>query len=499
MTKKSMKNFGRGQVVNKTRDRQFRKPLTNEQIEYLKELYYKEHNFFGRDRLYEKIKADKQHISRRQLYVWLDAQDIHQKFSRVFRPRVIKSTILSKPNVQVGIDLIDMSRVAYNGFKWILTCIDLYSKKGYAIAIKSKEASDVANGFKEILNQIGHPISAVRSDNGSEFKSELTELLKSKGIKQIFSLPYTPQSNGQVERFNQTLKRQLRMILISQGTKDWNTYIQQVCDNYNNSVQNTTKRTPDSITEAEPAVKENITKSVLKNKKLVNPTMKVGDKVRIVEQDEDTGVNWSKAIYTIVQVNKPKSNISYPTYKIDKPNNKKMFYQNDLLLVNEVHNELPEQKDVLKVKRILEPKLTHGEPSYLVKWEKRKTPEITLRENLKEDVPKLLERFEKANKVIWNKNKKNEWEFSWNSKKGVEKSQETFYVEKILKPLIINNEPCYLIKWRGYDEPETTTRATLLEDVPEILEKFDKINKVEWIKTRGKLRLTFKDSNKTKH
>ena len=169
----------------------------------------------------------------------------------------------------------------------------------------------------------------------------------------------------------------------------------------------------------------------MKNTKLV----KVGDKVRIVEQDEDTGVNWSKAIYTIVQVNKPKSNISYPTYKIDKPNNKKMFYQNDLLLVNEVHNELPEQEEeVLRVKRILQPKLTHGEPSYLVKWEKRKTPEITLRENLKEDVPKLLERFEKANKVIWSKNKKNEWEFSWNSKKGTEKSQETFYVEKILKP-----------------------------------------------------------------
>ena len=32
MTKKSLKNFGRGQVINKTKDGRFRKPLTNEQF-----------------------------------------------------------------------------------------------------------------------------------------------------------------------------------------------------------------------------------------------------------------------------------------------------------------------------------------------------------------------------------------------------------------------------------------------------------------------------------
>ena len=44
-------------------------------------------------------------------------------------------------------------------------------------------------------------IGSLRTDNGSEFKSEfIKSYLGDKGIKQVFSNAYTPQSNGQVEK-----------------------------------------------------------------------------------------------------------------------------------------------------------------------------------------------------------------------------------------------------------------------------------------------------------
>jgi transposase InsO family protein len=46
----------------------------------------------------------------------------------------------------------------------------------------------------------------VRSDNGTEFKNTgVEEFLGEEGIKHEFSVPYTPQQNGVVERKKRTL------------------------------------------------------------------------------------------------------------------------------------------------------------------------------------------------------------------------------------------------------------------------------------------------------
>jgi transposase InsO family protein len=49
-------------------------------------------------------------------------------------------------------------------------------------------------------------IKKVRSDNGIEFRNTNIEaFLDEEGIKHEFSVPYTPQQNGVVERKNRTL------------------------------------------------------------------------------------------------------------------------------------------------------------------------------------------------------------------------------------------------------------------------------------------------------
>jgi transposase InsO family protein len=46
----------------------------------------------------------------------------------------------------------------------------------------------------------------MRSDNGTKFKNtQVEEFIDEEGIKHEFSIPYTPQQNGVVERKNWTL------------------------------------------------------------------------------------------------------------------------------------------------------------------------------------------------------------------------------------------------------------------------------------------------------
>jgi transposase InsO family protein len=57
-------------------------------------------------------------------------------------------------------------------------------------------------------------VKKTRSDNGSEFKNlQVEEYLEKEDIKHQFSVPYTPQQNGVVERKNMTLIDMARTML----------------------------------------------------------------------------------------------------------------------------------------------------------------------------------------------------------------------------------------------------------------------------------------------
>ena len=54
----------------------------------------------------------------------------------------------------------------------------------------------------------------VRSDNGTEFKNtNIEEFLDEESIGHEFSVPYTPQQNGIIERKNRTLIEAARTIV----------------------------------------------------------------------------------------------------------------------------------------------------------------------------------------------------------------------------------------------------------------------------------------------
>ena len=63
--------------------------------------------------------------------------------------------------------------------------------------------------MKKIYNDCNKEIKAVQTDNGSEFKGNFLKYLEKKNIPLKHGAPYKPTSQGAVQRFNQTIQKQL--------------------------------------------------------------------------------------------------------------------------------------------------------------------------------------------------------------------------------------------------------------------------------------------------
>ena len=97
-----------------------------------------------------------------------------------------------------------------NGYHYLLTCIDKYTRWPEAIPVPDMTAETVARAFVEQwVSRFGVP-SYITTDQGRQFQSNLfTSLMSLLGTKQIRTTPYHPISNGLVERFHRSLKQAL--------------------------------------------------------------------------------------------------------------------------------------------------------------------------------------------------------------------------------------------------------------------------------------------------
>ncbi|XP_055604442.1 uncharacterized protein K02A2.6-like [Uranotaenia lowii] len=126
---------------------------------------------------------------------------------------------------------------------YFLLLVDSFSK-WVEIYKTSRTTSAATIGIlRGIFARFGMPITLV-SDNGSQFTStEFAAFCVENAIEHLTTVPYHPQSNGQVERFVDTFKRSLRKIREGKGT------IQEALDTF----LLTYRTTPNPVTGRSPA------------------------------------------------------------------------------------------------------------------------------------------------------------------------------------------------------------------------------------------------------
>ena len=112
------------------------------------------------------------------------------------------------------------------------------------LPIPEQEATTVAEIIvREVVSRFGVPLS-LHSDQGRNFESTVfTEMCRLLGIHETRTTSLHPQSDGIIERFNQTLEAQMSKF-VSENQKDWDQYVPLLMMVYQTSVHDTTGETP---------------------------------------------------------------------------------------------------------------------------------------------------------------------------------------------------------------------------------------------------------------
>ena len=104
----------------------------------------------------------------------------------------------------VGVDLFELNKVNY------VLLVDYFSRYPEVVKLSTTTSNAVISVMKSIFARHGVP-EVVRSDNGPQFSAEeFTKFSSSFGFQHVTSSPRYPQSNGQVERMVQTVKRMIQ-------------------------------------------------------------------------------------------------------------------------------------------------------------------------------------------------------------------------------------------------------------------------------------------------
>ena len=95
---------------------------------------------------------------------------------------------------QIGIDLVTM--VESQGYKYILTVCDFFTKWPELIPIRDKKATTIAKELYVLFTRYGCP-DVIISDRGTEFCNAISEAIFTYVcVEHRVSAPYHPQTNG---------------------------------------------------------------------------------------------------------------------------------------------------------------------------------------------------------------------------------------------------------------------------------------------------------------
>ncbi|XP_057358257.1 uncharacterized protein LOC130683788 [Manis pentadactyla] len=126
-----------------------------------------------------------------------------------------------RPGAYWEVDFTEIKPAKY-GYKYLLVFLDTFSGWTEAFPTKTETAQTVSKKIlEEIFPRFGIP-KVIGSDNGPAFVAQVSQgLAKILGTDWKLHCAYRPQSSGQVERMNRTLKETLTKLSIETGLCDW--------------------------------------------------------------------------------------------------------------------------------------------------------------------------------------------------------------------------------------------------------------------------------------
>lgn len=133
---------------------------------------------------------------------------------------------------QWAIDFVGPFPTSKSGSKFILVCMDTFSRFPLAVPTKRADAITAATFLYENVFCVFGPVTSILSDNGAHFANQVVNnLVKLVKTKHQLTTPYNPAANGMVEKYNGTLCKSLKK-LAAHKPGEWDTYIPTVLYSY---------------------------------------------------------------------------------------------------------------------------------------------------------------------------------------------------------------------------------------------------------------------------
>lgn len=300
---------------------------------------------------------------------WLAKQpaySLHKPMKRRFPTRKYKTSGLNDLWQMDLMEMIPYSRIN-GGYKYILTCIDVYSRFARAEPVKSKTGNSVAEAVKKMLaDEKDHPPTNIQTDLGKEFYNKHVKSIFAKYNINHYSV-FSQFKAAVVERFNRTLRERLNRLFTYKGNKKWIEALPQIIDAYNHSAHRSLKgKRPIDLLDNDlnEWASQNNESNVNKRRKSIYP---IGTLVRIsrISQSpfrKNFDQNWSEEIFRVTAVDTKDIPIMYTLKDMNDELIQGKFYHEEL---QDVGDSLPK---VFRIEQIIRTKGKGKDKQYYVKW-----------------------------------------------------------------------------------------------------------------------------------
>jgi hypothetical protein len=227
----------------------------------------------GRDKLFWHIKQIYDNITQVDCAKYLNHNLTNIQHTKPPKQKIFRKITSTGKNHRWQCDFITLK--PYLRFNYVFTIIDHNTCYAWVYPVFSRDQTILVSKIKPLF--IENQPQMLQCDN--EFNSNvLKAMLEESNTTLVHSTAYKPNSNGKIERFNQTFKGVLYKLMTDKDTKDWPSLCQEACKIYNNTYHSVLKNTPSHNW-------NNDVKRVIVNDAKDPPKFKVGDIVAHIRWD----------------------------------------------------------------------------------------------------------------------------------------------------------------------------------------------------------------------
>ena len=195
-----------------------------------------------------------------------------------------------------------MSRLSQHngGTKFLLTCIDIFSKKAWVEPLEDKTGTSLVNAFESIQHSLPKKL---QTDKGTEFLNrKLQQWLKAHKVHH-FTTENKDIKASTVEHFNRTLKSKLWRYFTGHETLSYMDVLDSMVNVYNHTIHHSISMAPDDVTSKNKAcIWCQLYANLISYKE---PALYVGDSVPIskARQVFKKGylAQWTEEIFTVIE------------------------------------------------------------------------------------------------------------------------------------------------------------------------------------------------------